>query len=219
MYETADSFPLGDSFSVELIPSGTPGIIGDWLALYEQLVFTVSNYQPIFGTVSGADRYFSEQLYGQFWECTTLVRKQQALITATRVINMLRFAGQKTDPAQPLEWPRSSIVFWRNNGQFAYIDGITPISPLPPPPPVLYGTPVEVEQATYEEALALLKGADPETEYAGSFVTSQVFGKVRTDYDSRTVGQHTIAGLASRKAWLLLRSFLNDSKAIRLRRA
>src|SRR4051812_15570588 len=79
----------------------------DALGISESLTMQVSNYKPMFGSVEGADRYFSEQIYGQLWEVQSLTKKQQALMTATRNLNSLRFAGRKTDEGQPLEFPRN----------------------------------------------------------------------------------------------------------------
>jgi hypothetical protein len=108
----------------------------DSLTLGESLTMEVSGFVPIFGSVEGADRYWSEMLNGQLWEVQSLDTKTKALVTATRAIDRLRFAGSKSDESQPLEYPR--------NG-----DATLPECLL---------------QATYEEAMALLKGIDPSTE-------------------------------------------------------
>lgn len=164
--------------------------LNESLELDESLTMEVTNFQPMFGAVEGADRYFSEQLYGQLWETQSLDNKQKALMTATRNINNLRFAGRKNDDGQPLEFPR--------NG-----DTVVPEA---------------IQRATYEEALALLKGIDPETEYGNLSVSSRVFGKVRTDYAARHAPEHVVAGIASRNAWILLQPFLDPARGVRLRR-
>lgn len=164
--------------------------ISDDLEIEELLTMEVTGFTPMFGSPEGADRYFSEMLDGQLWEVTNADLRRKALITATRGINNLRFAGSKSLDSQPLEWPR--------NGEATI--------------------PENVQQATYEEALALLKGVDPETEAGNIFVTSRVFGKVGTDYDYTTAPEHVLAGIASRKAWLLLKPSLSPAKGIKLRR-
>jgi hypothetical protein len=163
----------------------------DALGISESLTMQVSNYKPMFGSVEGADRYFSEQIYGQLWEVQSLTKKQQALMTATRNLNSLRFAGRKTDEGQPLEFPRN---------------GGTEV-------------PEAIQRATYEEALALLKGIEPDTEYAGAFVTSRVFGRqLRTDYDTRSIPEYVVAGIASHRAWILVKPLLDPARDVRLRR-
>jgi hypothetical protein len=174
---------------------GTPNELGDYLDLTnERLWMEVINFPAIFGDVAGADRYFSSVLHGELWECTDYERKMKALVTATQAINELRFAGIKNCSHQPLEWPRN----YHPN------------------------TPLGVLQATYEEALALLKGIDPATEASNLYVKSRVFGRlqrVQTDYDfSLHAPEHVVAGIASYRAWQLLKPFLSPAKGVRLRR-
>lgn len=162
----------------------------DELEPVDTITMEVTGLLTIFGSVEDADRYFSECLHGEPWEILSLDTKQKALKTATRSINNLRFTGSKTASDQPLQWPRN---------------GDTEV-------------PEAVRQATYEEALALANGADPNTEYDSIFVSSRVFGKVRTDYDRRTAPAWTLAGIVNQRAWILLRPFLNPSRTLRLRR-
>jgi hypothetical protein len=174
---------------------GTPNELGDYLDLTnERLWMEVINFPAIFGDIAGADRYFSSVLHGEMWEHTCYEKKMKALVTATQAINELRFAGQKTNPRQPLEWPRNCHVL----------------------------TPLGVLQATYEEALSLLKGIDPATEASNLYVKSRVFGRlqrVQTDYDfSLHAPEHVVAGIASYRAWQLLKPFLSPAKGVRLRR-
>lgn len=156
----------------------------------ESLTMEVQGFVPIFGSIQGADRYWSEQLNGQLWEIQSQDMKTKALITATRSINQLRFAGDKSDETQPLEFPR--------NGDETL--------------------PACLQQATYEEALALLKGIDPDTEAANIWVAQRDFGKVRTYYDFGTAPIHVVNGIASFKAWNLLKPLFADCTGVRLRR-
>lgn len=171
----------------------TPSRCDDYLNLQDQMLFQVTNFSPIFGSVAGADRYFATVLHGQLWECTPFDQKMKALVTATNAINLLRFAGEKSYPHQILEWPRNH-------------------KPIP----------LELLQATYEEALALLKGIDPVTEASNLYVKSRVFGRlqrVQTDYDfSLHAPEHVVAGIASFRAWQLLKPLLSPAKGVRLRR-
>lgn len=166
-------------------------LLTDSLDLGDSFVVEATNYKPIYGSVEGANRYFSEQLYGELWEAQTATVWLKALITATRNIDSLRFAGRKTNSGQPLEYPR--------NGD----------TEVPEP----------IRQATYEEALALVKGIETDTEAGNLFVTSRVFGlRVRTDFDVAHSAEHVVAGIASFRAWNLLKPFLNPARGVNLRR-
>jgi hypothetical protein len=161
------------------------------LVLQETLTFEVIGVVPYYGSLAGASRYFSEQIYGQLWEVTPPDNQEKALITATRAIDNLRFAGRKTDLVQPLEYPRN---------------GDTEV-------------PQNIQRACYEEALARLNGIDPDTEYGNLNVTSRVFGlRVRTDYDVRTAPAHIVAGIGSKRAWDLLIPYLDPARGVTLRR-
>lgn len=169
----------------------TETLAPDVLDLEDGFVVEATNYMPMYGSVIGANRYFSEQLYGQPWEIQTLTVMQKALMTATRNIDSLRFAGRKTVPGQPLEYPRNGDTL----------------------------VPQAIQYATYEEALALLNGIETDTEAANLFVTSRVFGlRVRTDYDVAHSPEHVVAGIASFRAWKLLQPYLNPSRDLNIRR-
>jgi hypothetical protein len=164
--------------------------LSDAVSTSDSMTYEVTDFRYIYGSVAAADRYFSEKVDGEFWSVQSADKKNRALITATRAIDNLRFHGEPTDATQPLSFPR--------NGDTE--------------------SPAGIQQATYEEAFALLKGTKPDTEYAGSFVTARVFGKVRTDYDARTTPDHVVNGIASHRAWLLLLPFMVRGAGVKLRR-
>lgn len=182
----SDTIVFGEVLNVEF----AAGEMDDSITLIEQLFMEITNFTPMFATVPEADRYFSGLIYGQLWDVQTLDIKNKALISATRNINTLQFAGRVTTVGQPLEWPRNGTLI----------------------------VPDDIKMATYEEAFALLKGVDPETELLGTFVSSRVFGKVRTDYDYRTSPHHIVAGLASMKAFNILMPYLAPNLGLRIHR-
>jgi hypothetical protein len=165
-------------------------ILDEALEPDDSLTMEVMGIIPMYGTIEGADRYFSEQLYGEFWETQTAEKKQKALITATRAIDLLNFAGSKTDDSQVLEFPR--------NGDTEVAEAI--------------------QRASYEEALARLRGIDPVTEAGNLHVSARVFGKLRTDYDNRSAPQHITHGIASYAAWKLVLPYLAQARGVKLRR-
>lgn len=141
---------------------------------------------PIYGTIERADGYFASVLHGMRWEDTTRTRKLQALVSATKRIDMLNFWGQKAVATQSLQFPRGTDTT----------------------------VPVEIEHATYELALVLLKGIDPDTERDNLFRNSQVYGSVRTDYNRAAVPMHTANGIPSPTAWSLLLPYMEERKGL-----
>ncbi len=160
------------------------------LPFTEGFITSVISEHPTYGTVQEADRYFAVLLHGELWNRTPPLKRYKALVTATRQIQTLRFAGVKTDPDQVLEFPRS---------------GATEV-------------PLYVRYATYEEGLNLLKGADLTTEFNGLFAKSRVFGSLRTDYEPQNPPEHKKAGITSLRAWQLLLPFLRPALDLKLRR-
>jgi hypothetical protein len=156
----------------------------------EATIVTVVAEHPTYGTVQEADRYFGVLLHGELWDRSTPIRKYRALVSATKQIDTLRFAGRKTDDDQALEFPRY---------------GNTEV-------------PLAIRQAAYEEALSLLRGVDPTTEYDNLFVRSRGFGSLRTDYEPQNPPEHKKAGVTSLRAWQMLIPYLKPALDLKLRR-
>jgi len=130
--------------------------------------------------LADANTYFNERLNVQPWDESEDDDKNRSLIMATAAIENLNFTGCKTDTDQTLQFPR-------------YDDASIPI---------------EIEQATYECALALLDGVDIEMEKETMNLTEQRIGGVKVGYDSIVPAEHIIAGIPSYKAWILMKPFL-----------
>jgi len=162
----------------------------DSVNLEESVVVSVVTPYNTFGTVTEADVYFGVMLHGEIWERQTPIRKYKALVSATQLVNDLRYAGRKTDESQMLEFPRN---------------GATTV-------------PLAIKQATYEVGLALLKGANVESEYNSLFVSSRGFGSVKTDFDTDSAPEHKKSGIPSLRAWQLLLPYLKPNTDLRLRR-
>lgn len=163
----------------------------DTLVIAELLTNEVTDFKPMYGSVVGANRYWSEQLSGQKWSTYTLDLKQRALITATKILDDLNFAGSKTDEDQPLEWPR-----------FDQTD-----------------VPQAIQEASYELAFALVKGIDPQKEYDEAFVKLRYFGKIRVDYEhGGLVPEYLVAGIPSLVTWNKLKPYLSRDISLKLRR-
>ncbi len=143
---------------------------------------------PIYGTVERADNYFALTLEGMRWSDTDRDRKVRALVTATKAIDRLNFAGSKATSDQPLQFPRGTDTL----------------------------VPVAIEEATYELALALLRGINPDTERDNLYKNSQAYGPVRTDYNRGAVPLHIVHGIPSPTAWNLLLPFLEERRGLEI---
>lgn len=74
--------------------------------------------------VQDADEYFAAQ-FGETWSSLTTLQKQQAIISAARLLDRaVLWSGTKTSAAQALQWPRDGAT----NGctGTAVTDGTTP---------------------------------------------------------------------------------------------
>jgi hypothetical protein len=110
---------------------------------------------------------------------------------ATRIIDNLNFIGSKADVDQPLQFPRSQNTI----------------------------IPVQVEQASYEVALKLLEGIDPDIEAMNLSVQRQGFAISMTHYDRSFVPPWIRAGIPCQSAWVLLVPYLRDPNQLLLRRS
>lgn len=160
------------------------------LLLTQEAVAANGTTLPIYGTLQEADNYFAMMLEGQRWAANTRLRRMQALVSATKRIDRLNFVGVKSVASQPLQFPRGTDTL----------------------------VPVDIEQACYEVALALLKGVDPDTEHDNLPATVQAYGGLRSEFDRSIVLPYMVAGIPSMTAWNLLLPYLQERREIELRR-
>lgn len=161
--------------------------ITDELDIVESLSIELIRIPPIYGSLAGSINYWSNRLEGQLWGVSTQTKLMQALVTATGTLNNLRYAGSMTLSTQALEFPRNGSTV----------------------------VPIAIQEACYELAMALLKGVDAETEYAGTFATLRQFGQIETRYDYGTrLPEYIVAGVPSFRAWQLLRPFLSKDLTV-----
>lgn len=145
---------------------------------------------PIYGTLERANNYFGSMLEGQRWNYSDQLTRVQALVSATRRIDRLNFIGEKADEDQDLQFPRGTDTV----------------------------VPVDVEHATYELALVLLKGVDPDTEADNLNMKSQVYAGLRSEYDRSIAQPYIRAGIPSQTAWNLLLPYLDIRLEVMIRR-
>jgi len=160
--------------------------------LYLTQVVQVANKKtvPFYGTVNDANNYFEQMLEGQRWMNTPQEKRVKALISATRRIEQLNFRGQMASADQPLQFPRGTDTT----------------------------VPVDIEQACYELAQALLKGIDPDTEAANLRNSLQAYGGLRTELNTEQPQPWTIAGIPSFTAWQLLLPYMEEVRGVKLER-
>lgn len=147
-------------------------------------------------TVAEADTYFSNKLYTDLWTSASGDEKQQALNSATALINRFCYKGSKTVADQIHEFPRTGI----------YVNG-TMISDSIIPDDIL--------RAQYEFAFAYIKRIDPEREIRNARVTSRGYSSARITYDSSRLPEHLLQGVPSALGWSYLLPYLcRDSSGI-----
>lgn len=146
---------------------------------------------PYYGSINGGNIYFSKRLRTEDWEMASDEDKQKALFEATYAIDRLNYKGSRTVTTQKLQFPR---------------DGDTVV-------------PRDIEYATYEVAIVLLSGLDPEaealnlqtamTKFAGATIAHNPF---------RSPLPYVLAGIHSAKAWRLIYPYLRVVNTISLTR-
>jgi len=150
-----------------------------------------------YGTYIEADTYFENRLHVSVWTGASTANKTKALIEATQRIERLRFAGYLVEDDQELEFPR-------------YYDSVAG-------PDGTEEIPDDIKIATYELALALLDGIDPDMEFENLATVGQTYSNVRMTRSDDTL-EHIAAGIPNATAWRYLQPYLASSKTIRMRR-
>jgi len=110
------------------------------------------------------------------WATTTNIMRGRALNHASKIINGLRFFGEKTSPTQTDAFPR--------NGETT--------------------VPVDVQEACAFLAFELAEGASVEHEAVIADMRSQGYANIRSSHDTETPKIHVLCGVISYAAWLKL---------------
>lgn len=93
-------------------------------------------------TVAEANTYFGNRLDVAAWDNASDTLKEQSLITATSMLDELRWVGLAASADQPLAFPRTGIYFDPRLGTNVTLDGAS--------------VPDRILKATYEQAYHLL---------------------------------------------------------------
>lgn len=138
--------------------------------VYPQVTITAVAYNS-YVNVADADAYFAASVNFATWSALTADAKGRAIISAVRFLDRMKWQGQKTDPTNALEWPRSGL---------SYPDG-TPVDPAT--------LPTRLVQATCELSVAIVN--DPSIIGApgtGSNIERVKAGSVEVDFFRPTIG-------------------------------
>jgi len=77
--------------------------------MVEQVTIGGNNYD-VYANVATADIYLAADIqYSAIWSAASTDTKSSALVSATRKLDCQEWLGEKTVPAQPLEFPRTGI--------------------------------------------------------------------------------------------------------------
>jgi len=106
-------------------------------------------------TQAAATTYFTDAIHAAAWTAAATGTKDAGLVTATRMLDRLTWAGTVTTSSNPLQWPRTGVVDR---------DGTAISSSV---------VPTEIREATYELALALIAGKADQYGQAGTVSSLQ----------------------------------------------
>jgi hypothetical protein len=107
------------------------------------LVLNTNSYVEI----SDASTYFETRIDAASWDTAATATRDDALVTATQIIDNNPWIGSAVSPSQALAWPRNNAIYYDNRlgTQITFLN--TEIPSL-------------VKLAVYEQALHLLNNED-----------------------------------------------------------
>lgn len=141
--------------------------------------------------IAEAQTFFNERFGTEAWDLASDDFKLRALKQATKSINALNFMGSKTVSTQANEFPRS---------------GDTVVGD-------------DIKEACCEIAYSLLDGAEVDLERQNLTADSQGISDARATYTRVIAVDHIAAGIASARAWDILKPYLYDGRGVRVSRS
>lgn len=190
-----------------------------------------------YGSTVNGDIFFSQRLDGSSWESATPQYKIRALTMATQAIDRLNFCGDKTDPAQILQFPRKNISFLfpslsADNNSNSFNNYVQIFADNTDVVPTVftsdYGVylesqdsliPNDIEVAAYLCANKFLDGYDPDVEIINLMAIQNKQGNAVTMYDRSFIPEFIKAGIPSATAWAYLRPYLRNPYELDMLRA
>lgn len=165
-----------------------------------------------YGTVEEGNEYFAARLHSKGWSRANADRRQKALVEATSLIEGLNYKGHKHAVYELLQ-----VNPLADADEIADAEASQPLQfPRGPDTEV----PLDIRQAVYLIADALLNNRDPEMELEHLSRTSIGISSVRSTYNRDQVPpEHTLNMIPSAVAWRLIRPYLRDDMSVRVYRA
>lgn len=169
-----------------------------------------------YGTLQGAQDYFTERLHSGLWDTVGLDDREKALKTATRRIDRLAYVGEKN--AAAVQRLNADIPKNPTESEIILINQAGETQELEFPRGTDTVVPTEIENANYELAFAFLDGRDADEELEDLATISQGYSSVRRTRDRSFVHEHLNAGIPSSLAWQFLKPYLRDDATFRINR-
>jgi hypothetical protein len=170
-----------------------------------------------YGTINGANTYFTERLFTEAWDNANGDDRLAALIQGTRVIDALNYKGVKAsvydikyDADDDLVSPaptRDAIIAADVSQALEFPRGKDDT------------VPDEIEWANYEIAIALLEGFDPNTAGDELRVVKQTYASVGTTYAEDDASmEFLLYGIPNGTVWRWLYPRLDFDRLLHIRR-
>jgi hypothetical protein len=158
-----------------------------------------------------AETYFLTRLHSGSWFGFSAQDRDAALVTATRQIDRLNFAGEKN----------AAYVARESYGdQLCYDEAAIATAGAEQETQFPRGSdtvvPDDIKIACCEIAFELLNGKDPQIEYENLATVSQGIASARKTLDRSFVQEHIAAGIVSVLAWNYLSPYLRDVKDFKI---
>jgi len=144
--------------------------------------------------VADAKEYFLSRVGSEAWDYASDGDRLKALNNATKIIDRLKYLGQKADSTQDHEFPRYD-----------------PLTTFPE-------VPQDILDATCEMALALLDGVDPQLEFDNLSQIASNYANIKSNFDRTVLPEHIQAGVPSVVGYQLIKPYLADINGTVLRR-
>ena len=141
-----------------------------------------------YNTLADASVYFQSRLYSKAWFDADLTTRQQALDTACRAINVLKFCGAKYNASQENEFPR--------NYQTGEAAGSVPVT---------------IKYAEAEIAFGLITGQTVSELKDAQRIKRESWSKTSVEYNSSDIPDYLLAGINSELAWSYLWPYLTNT--------
>jgi len=160
-----------------------------------------------YGTLAEANTYFDERLHSTAWTDSADADKPKALNQARIAIDNLNFKGVKSAVYDVMYDSSGNLISPQPSETTIIAADATQALEFPRGSDTV--VPEQIKQAQWEEAVMLLDGVDPVSEYEALRVKRQGYSSVRTTYaDNDSSAEHLAYGIVSPRAWMLLKPYL-----------